>query len=288
MEDHPLRAVVGVSEVFDDLDPLQESLVRLWSFLDHLRPELAGQCVQIQLLKQGSYRFGADTRGEGHPVTFSRFEILFLGEKIHLFQVGIARIDDNVLLVVEDGTETPNGEVQQQSHTRRHGTVIPDVRDRRRQLNMPHTLSAHLEVRDFDATTVTNHTLVSDGLKLSAITLPLFCSTENTLTEKPIFLGAQSPIIDGLGFLDLAVTPCPHLIRCGKLNSYTVKVLNVSHTASSWGVSPYRGVESLADAPSFRNMERLSAAVSPAPHCGTDTQFFRGLSKSPKNSCLAD
>ena len=70
---------------------------------------------------------------------------------------------------------------------------------------MSHTLTANLFLRYLNAAAVTDGTLVSDALILSAKALPVLGRSENTLAEKSVALRFKSTIVDRFGLFDLTV-----------------------------------------------------------------------------------
>ena len=232
VEDHPLGLVVRVAEGLDDLDALEEPLVGLRALLDHLRAELGGEVVEVDLLKQRADGLGSHARGEGAAVAVLGLVPLLLGEELHLLEVGVARVDDDVLLVVEDGAEGRDGQVEKEAHAGGHGAVEPDVRHGGGELDVAHALAAHLEVRDLDAAAVADDALVADRLELAAVALPFLGRAEDPLAEEAVLLGAQRAVVDGLGLLHLAVGPGPDHVRAGQANHDAIEILDVSHISS--------------------------------------------------------
>ena len=231
VKDHPLRLVARVAEVFHDLDPLQQPLVAPGALVDHPGAQFDTQGVELQALQQGANRFRADIRGKGHSEPIAGLHVLFLGEQVHAFQVGVAGIDDDVLLVVQNRTQRRNRQIEQQPHARRHRAVEPDVRHRGRQLDVAHAFPPHPEVGDLHPAAVADHAAVADRLELAAVALPLLGGAEDALAEQAVLLRPQGAVVDRLGLLDLAVGPGPNLLRRGQLDGNLLEVVKVSHAA---------------------------------------------------------
>ena len=70
---------------------------------------------------------------------------------------------------------------------------------------MAHALATDLRPGDFDAALVAHDALEPDPLVLAAIALPVLRGTEDALTEQPVLLRLECPVIDGLRLGDLAV-----------------------------------------------------------------------------------
>ena len=85
----------------------------------------------------------------------------------------LARIDDDVVLVIDDALELARAHVEHQAEARRHALVEPDVRDRHGQFDVAHALAAHARQRHFDAATIADDALVLDALVLSAGAFPV-------------------------------------------------------------------------------------------------------------------
>ena len=97
---------------------------------------------------------------------------------------------------------------------------------------MAHPFTTNLEVGHLYAATITNHTLVSDGLELAAIAFPFFRRSENLLAEESVPFRTQGPVIDCLRLLDLTVRPSPDLLGAGQLYHDAVEILNFLHPNS--------------------------------------------------------
>ncbi len=157
---------------------------------------------------------------------------LLLGEELHLLEVGVARVYHDVLLVVEDGAQGGDRQVEEEAHPARDRAIEPDVRDGARELDVPHPLAPDLEVRDLDAAAVADDALVADRLEFAAVALPFLGRAEYALAEEAVFLGPQRAVVDGLGLLDLAVAPGPDHVRAGQPDHYAIKILYVAHAIS--------------------------------------------------------
>ena len=62
------------------------------------------------------------------------------------------------------------------------------MRYRRRQGDVPHTLTAHTRLCDLNAAAVTHNTFITDLLILTAVALPVLAGSEDPLTEQTVFL----------------------------------------------------------------------------------------------------
>ena len=72
------------------------------------------------------------------------------------------------------------------------------------KLDMPHTLTAYLLLRDLDTASVADDTAIADTLVLTTVALEVLDGTEDALTEEPITLGLVGTVVDGLGLQHFA------------------------------------------------------------------------------------
>src|SRR5262249_8232803 len=141
---------------------------------------------------------------------------LLLGEEHPLLQRGVARVDDDVVLEVDDPLQAGCAHVQQGAEAAGHGLEEPDVDDRGGQLDGAHPLAAHPRVRHLDAAAVADHPLVLHAAVLAAGALPVLLRAEDPLAEQAVLLGPISPVIDRLGLFDLAERPAPDVVGAGQ------------------------------------------------------------------------
>ena len=134
-------------------------------------------------------------------------------EEFAELQIGIAHVDDDVRLEVEDLLEVPQGDLENVSDPRRQRFQEPDVGNRRRQGDVPHPLATHLRLDDLHTALFTHDPAVLHALVLAAIALVVLYGTENFRAEEPIAFGFERPIVDGLRLFDLAEGPLPDLLR---------------------------------------------------------------------------
>ena len=93
-----------------------------------------------------------------------------------LLERRLARIDDDVILVIDDALELARGHVEHQTDARRHALEEPDVRNRHGQFDVAHAFAADARQRHFNAATVADDALVLDALVLSAGAFPVLAS----------------------------------------------------------------------------------------------------------------
>ncbi len=74
--------------------------------------------------------------------------------------------------------------VKHQAHAGRNALEIPDMRNRRGQLNVAHALAAHLGSRDFNAAAVADLSLIADALIFSAMAFPVLGRPKDSSRRK--------------------------------------------------------------------------------------------------------
>jgi hypothetical protein len=83
--------------------------------------------------------------------------------------------------------------------------------DRAGQLDVSHTLTAHLGAGYFNAAFIADNTLVADFLIFTAKALKILGRSKNSFAEKAVPLRFQGTIVDCLRFGDFSVRPAPNL-----------------------------------------------------------------------------
>ncbi len=114
---------------------------------------------------------------------------------------------------VEHLLELARSDVEEVADAARDALEEPDVRDRRREVDVTHALAPHLLPRHLDAAALADDALVPDALVLAAVALPVLRGTEDALAEEPVALGLQGAVVDGLRLCDLAHRPVTDLLR---------------------------------------------------------------------------
>src|SRR5690606_25819370 len=140
---------------------------------------------------------------------------------------------DHVGGEVDDLLEVLRREVEQVPEPRRHALEVPDVRDRRGELDVPHALATHLGARDLDATALTDDALEPDPLVLAAVAFPVAGGAEDLLAEEPVLLRLEGSVIDGFRLLDLAVRPFADVVCGREADAQLVVEVDVEHVCPS-------------------------------------------------------
>ncbi len=113
-------------------------------------------------------RLCAHVRDKGLAVLFQCKAILFLAEKLLLCERSVARIDHDVILVVDHPFEVGGLHVEEIAQARGHRLEEPDMNRRRSEIDVAHATAAHPRVRDLDSATVADNPLVLDPFILTA------------------------------------------------------------------------------------------------------------------------
>ena len=148
-------------------------------------------------------------------------------------QVAVARLGvdrgDQVRREVDDLLEVLGSQVEQVAEPARDTLEVPDVGDRRGQLDVTHPLPAHLGPGDLDAAALADDALEPDPLVLAAVALPVPGRTEDLLAEEPVLLRLERAVVDRLGLLDLAVRPLPDVLAGRQADTELVEEVHVQH-----------------------------------------------------------
>ena len=139
---------------------------------------------------------------------------------------------DQVGREVEHPLQVARRDVEQQPEPARRALHVPDVGDRRGQLDVAHALAPDLRARDLDAALVADGAGVADPLVLAAVALPVLGRTEDALAEETAVLRLERAVVDRLRLGDLAVRPRPDRLRRGQADADRVEVVDVEHATA--------------------------------------------------------
>src|SRR5262249_53452226 len=121
--------------------------------------------------------------------------------------------------------EVLESHVEQQTDPARQGLQEPDVRDRRRQLDVAHALAPHPRQRYLDSALLANDTLVFHALVLAAQALVILYRSKDAPAKQSVALGLEGTVVDCLRLLDLAIRPRQDFLRARNRNSDLVEHL---------------------------------------------------------------
>ncbi len=119
----------------------------------------------------------------------------------------LVNIGDDILRKIEHAFQMAWADVEQQAQPARHALDVPDMTDRRGQLDVPHAFAADAAWRHLDAAFVADDALVADAFVLAAGALPVTRGAKDTLAEKAVALWAQRAVVDRLRLGHFAVAP---------------------------------------------------------------------------------
>src|SRR5262249_11982722 len=154
------------------------------------------------------------------------FAELLLGEELPLLQLRVARIDDHVILKIDDLLQAGGLHVEQRPQAAGHGLEEPDVDDGGGKLDVAHALAADAAMRDLDAATVADHALVFHAAVLAAGAFPILLRAENALAEQAVLFRAIGAVVDGFRLLHLPERPAADVVRAGEANADRSVVVN--------------------------------------------------------------
>ena len=100
------------------------------------------------------------------------------------------------------------------------------MRNRCRQLNMPHTLTTHTRLCDFYTTFFTYNATVFEPLIFTAKTLIIFDRPKDFGTKQAVTLWLKSTIVDRFRFFNFTKRPRTNHIRGSKTNTDAIKIIH--------------------------------------------------------------
>ena len=208
---HPLRLDARLLEGFHHLQALGV-LLDLELGAGHVVAQLLDLDVEVDLGQQLVHAFGAHQGDELVAVLGALRVVVVLGHDAELLQRRHARVDDHVRFEVQHALDVAQRHVEHQAQARRQRLQEPDVRARRRQVDVTHALAAHLGLRDFDAALLADHAAVLQALVLAAQALVVLDRAEDLGAEQAVALRLEGAVVDGLRLLDFAERPGPNLL----------------------------------------------------------------------------
>ena len=140
-------------------------------------------------MKQGFNCFRAHAGFEIILIFFTHIQILFFGENLHFGQFRVAGVGDNVFCEIQHLFKVTRRNVQNQAHSRRDTLEIPNVGNRRDELNVAHSFAADFGFGDFNAAAFANLAFIANALIFAAVAFPVFLRPENAFAEQAVALG---------------------------------------------------------------------------------------------------
>ena len=216
IENHPIGTRMRVLEALHQFGPFRQFLANLFALGGaHRLIQFFVELVQIDFRQQFFHCFRAHAGDKIFAVLLLRFAILNFVQQLRLRKRRLARIDDDVVFVIDDALELTRAHVEHQSQTGRHAFIKPDVRNRHGQFDMAHAFATHARQRHFHAATIADDALVFDALVFSAGTFPIARRSKNAFAEKAALLRLEGAVIDRLRIFDFAFAPGAHRVARG-------------------------------------------------------------------------
>src|SRR5208282_5656429 len=141
--------------------------------------------------------------------------------------------------------------------------------DRRRERDVAHALAPDLVAGDLDPAALADDALEAHPLVLAARALPGLLGPEDLLAEQAVLLGAQGPVVDRLGLLDLARGPAADVLGRRQADGELVELVHVQGAHDNFLSAARRASSSslprsgrLMSMPSSRVTEKKSSSVS--------------------------
>jgi len=209
---HPLRLDARLLEGLHHLQALGV-LLDLEFRAGHVATQLLDLGVEVHLLEQLLDALGTHQRDELVTVLGALGVVIVLAHDRELLQRRHAGVDDDVGFEVQHALDVAQRHVEHQAQTRWQRLQEPDVRARRRQVDVAHAVAPHLGLRHFDAALLADHTAVLQALVLAAQALVVLDRAEDLGAEQTIAFRLEGAVVDGLGLLHLAERPAADLLR---------------------------------------------------------------------------
>ena len=170
--------------------------------------QLLGKALQIDLRKELLDCLSA--HGSLDAVLAELFAVLVVlgvGQDILLLNGRNTALQHDIAREIQHLLKILRRHVENQAHTAGNALEVPDVGNRRSELDVAHSLTANLRIRNLDTATVADEVLRANLLFLvfAAMALVLLGGSEDLLTEQTADLRLQGSVVDGLRLLHLVV-----------------------------------------------------------------------------------
>ena len=211
---HPIRFDAGLVERFQHFQALGELLdFGIRRGCSQIRAQLLDFVLEIDRAQQLAYALGAHDSGEIIAEFLDLGEVVVLRQQLAARERRHAGVGHDISLEIQHSLDVAQRHVEHHAEPRRQRFQEPDVRDRRRQLDVPHALAPNLGQRHFDAAFLANHAAMLEPLVFAAQAFVVFDRTKNLGAEQPVAFGLKGTIVDGLRLFDFAVRPRADLFR---------------------------------------------------------------------------
>ena len=212
--DHPVGLDAGLLEAFEDFQALRDLLdLRFRAGRGQVEAQLLDVAVDVDRAQQLAHALRAHQRMEVVTELLDLRQVVVLGHDLAALERRHARIDDDVRLEIQHAFDVAQRHVEHHAQARRQRLQEPDVRRRRRELDVAHALATHLRQRDFDAALLADHAAVLQALVLAAQALVVLDRSEDLRAEETVAFRLERAVVDRLRLLDFAVRPRTDLLR---------------------------------------------------------------------------
>ncbi|CAK0601279.1 Uncharacterised protein [Burkholderia pseudomallei] len=223
-EDHPVGLDARTLERLEHLQALRVLLdLRFRAGVLQLGAQRLDLLVDVDRAQQLAHAFRAHLGAEFVAVFLDLVVVILFGHDLTRLQRRHARVDHHVCFEVQHALDVAQRHVEHHAQTRRQRLQEPDVRDRRRELDVAHSLTAHLRERHFDAALLADHAAVLQALVLAAQALVVLDRAEDLRAEQTVALGLERAVVDRFRLLHFAERPRADLVRRGQTDLDRVK-----------------------------------------------------------------
>ncbi len=225
LQDHPFGAHACGTESLNELEAFSEFFAGLLGAgIGEAFLEFNFELFEVDHTQDVANAFGAHFGREGFAVLLLGFAVFGFVEELFELEGGIAGINDDVVLVVDDALEHFGGHVHHETESARHAFEEPDVGDGNGQINVTHAFAANTGEGDFDATAVADDAFVLDAFVFAAGALPVLGGAKDAFAEEAAFFRFECTVVDGLGVFDFAAAPGADGVGRGDADGDGVKV----------------------------------------------------------------
>ncbi len=169
--------------------------------------------MDIHGTQQFAYRFCTHDSAEFIAVFFHFCQVIIFGQQLTTGQWRHARIDNDECFEVQHALDIAQRNIQHHAETAWQRFQEPDVRNRRSQFDVRHTLATYLGQGHFNATFFADHTAMLQAFVLAAQAFIVLGWTEDLGAEQTVALRFECSVVNGFRFLDLTIGPRTDFLR---------------------------------------------------------------------------
>ena len=219
--------MLAVAEGLDQLQTVDQFLFALLRVrFRQFGAQRLRQLDDVELFQKFANRLGAHFRLERVAVVFASGAVFFFVQELTDLERRVARVDDDVVLEINDFFQARRLHREQRRQTARRRFEEPNMDDRRGQFNVPHTLATDAAMRNFNAATVASHPLIFHTAIFTAVAFPVFFRAENLFAEQTVAFRTVGAVIDRFGFFNFALRIFANFFRIREADFDGVEVVN--------------------------------------------------------------